>query len=330
MTMRTICALLIRGLLATGLLTVAHLAHAGHYVFGNYTNAYGSRNYELWVPSGYVAGQHIPLIVALHGCGQTPLQFAGLTRLNALADAQKVLVVYPMQSPLANPSGCWNWFRSSNQLRGAGEPSLIKGIVDRVKASYSVNNARVYVGGLSAGGFMTSIMMACYSDVFAAAMVASAGMYKAATNPGEAALVGVSGSPHDPDTRGLHAWNCSGSPSPRPTPVIVFHGEDDTVVAPVNAQQAIAQFAQTNDFTDDRADNNTVRATATSVTGGIAPGGLSYTRRDYVYGRILLQYYTVAGMGHAWSGGNPAFFGAEPDGPDETSIMWSFFTQHTR
>lgn len=307
------------------------LCHAGSYVYDNEIVLLGGRNHQLWIPTGYRPGEPVPLIVALHGCTQTPLEFAGLTRLSQLADTEKFIVVYPKQSLLANLLSCWNWMYSTNQVRGEGEPAFIMDIVAHVRASYSVDASRIYVVGASAGGVMTSILMSCYSDVFAAAMVASGGMYKAADNTVDSLFVGSSGSRHSPQARGRDAWECSGSVARRPVPVLVFHGSEDNVAAPVNGEQALAQFIQTNDFGDDATDNDSVRNMPTSTSAGIAPGGLRYTVRDYVYnGKHLLQHYLVEGMGHAWSGGDGEFSFAEPDGPDATAIMWAFLQQHTR
>ena len=311
--------------------TVPALCHAGNYVSDPQKVGAGGRKHQLWVPAGYKSGEPIPLIVALHGCNQTPAEFAGLTRLNQLADTEKLLVVYPKQRLLANPLRCWNWMRSANQTRGEGEPEAIMEIVAHVRANYSVDASRIYVVGASAGGVMASILMSCYSDVFAAAVVAGGGMYKAADNASDARIAAANGSHHSPQARGRDAWECSGSVSGRPVPVLVFHGSEDKVAAPVNSEQVVAQFLQTNDLGDDATDNGSVRNLATSTSAAVAPGGLRYTVRDYVYnGELLLQYYFVEGMGHAWPGGDPKFSFAEPKGPDATTLMWQFLKQHKR
>jgi len=320
-------------LLGTGLagVTALQLCHAGSYVHDHRIVLVGGRDHQLWVPSGYTPGEPVPLIVALHGCTQTPLEFAGLTRLNQLADAEKFLVIYPRQALLANLVGCWNWMFSTNQVRGQGEPAFIMDIVAQVRAAYSVDASRIYVAGASAGGAMASILMACYSDVFAAAAVAGGGMYKAADNPIDALSVAANGSRHSPQAQGRDAWECSGSVAPRAVPVLILHGSADNVANPVNGEQALAQFLQTNDFGDDGIDNDSVRNSPTSTSAGIAAGGLRYTVRDYVYnGNHLLEHYLVEGMGHAWPGGDPAFAFAEPNGPDATAIIWAFFEQHRR
>ncbi|ATB28859.1 extracellular catalytic domain type 1 short-chain-length polyhydroxyalkanoate depolymerase [Melittangium boletus] len=305
-------------------------AHAGSWVHGSYTNLWGSRGFQLWVPSGYQPGQALPLVVGLHGCLQNPDQFAGLTRLNQKADAEKFLVLYPNQATTSNATQCWNFMLATNQERGLGEPSIIVGMVNLVKSHYAVDSRRVYVGGVSAGAVMTSILLACYSDVFTAGMVGAGAMYKAATTASGSAYAMSFGSIYDPDDRGRDAWACSGKPR-RSVPVLVVHGTDDSVVNPINGEQTVRQFLQTNDYGDDGVDNDSVPYAATHVWSGAVPGGRAYTVKDYVYGgRLLVQQYELHGMDHAWPGGDDSYLFADPSGPDGTSIMWDFFKQHSR
>jgi len=90
------------------------------FLAGSYGNQAGSRAYKLYVPSSY-HGQALPLVVMLHGCTQSPDDFAAGTRMNLLAEEHTCLVAYPAQTSSANPSKCWNWFKAEDQRRDGGD-----------------------------------------------------------------------------------------------------------------------------------------------------------------------------------------------------------------
>jgi hypothetical protein len=104
------------------------------FIEGTYSNPAGSRAYKLFIPSRY-QGQPLPLVVMLHGCTQSPDDFAGGTRMNLIAEEQTCFVAYPAQRSEANQAKCWNWFRTADQQRGRGEPSLIAGITRKTCAT---------------------------------------------------------------------------------------------------------------------------------------------------------------------------------------------------
>lgn len=317
--------------LALGMVQVIHGADPGTFTSGTFSNSSGSRPYKLYIPTGYVSGQATPLVVALHGCTQDPDNFAAGTRFNTLANQYNFIVLYPQQTSSNNSLSCWNWFDPTHQARGQGEPGIIAGMVNMVKSNYTVDNNRVYVTGMSAGGAMSAIMGACYPDVFAAIGVHSGLEYKAATSSSNASSAQLNGGP-DPNTTGQQAYQCAGSAA-RVLPVIVFQGDQDWTVRPVNASQIISSFAQADDYADDGANNNTITDAVSSTQNGQVNGGYSYTITTTNYnGQPLLQKYLVAGMAHAWSGGSttsPATY-TDAKGPDASTIMWNFFAAHPK
>ncbi|MDQ7287764.1 PHB depolymerase family esterase [Stenotrophomonas sp. Sm2128] len=182
---------------------------AGHWDIGLYGNLFGAREYQVWVPAGYDDQQPLPLLLVLHGCVNGPNLMGEASGFNDVADTEGFIVVYPRQNVTSNPARCWNWQLPINQARDSGEASILAGIVDKVKADYSVDPRRVYVTGISAGGAMTSIMLACYSDVFAAGAIHSGGMFKGATTISGSAYALLAGSIYSPDSNGRLAWQCS-------------------------------------------------------------------------------------------------------------------------
>jgi hypothetical protein len=113
----------------------------GKFLAKFYSNETGNRAYRLYVPSRY-RGQPLPLIIMLHGCTQSPDDFATGTRMNLKAEDHNCFVAYPAQAASANASKCWNWFRPGDQERGQGEPSLIAGITRQVMSDYSIDAER--------------------------------------------------------------------------------------------------------------------------------------------------------------------------------------------
>lgn len=280
----------------------------GQFVQGGYCNAAGSRAYKLFIPSGY-QGQPLPLVVMLHGCTQSPDDFAAGTRMNFIADEQASFVVYPAQSSNANHAKCWNWFRTADQQRGEGEPSLIAGITRQVMRDYSVDQKRVYVAGLSAGAAAAAIMGATYNDLYAAIGVHS-GLACGVAGDLPSALLAM---------RQGGGFNDGAILSDRPAvPTIVFHGDRDTTVHPNNGEQVLEQ---------------SIRATSTrrQVHRGQVVGGHAYTRTIHsdASGRNIFEYWSIHGAGHAWSGGSPAGSYTDPQGPDATREMLRFFLEHS-
>jgi poly(hydroxyalkanoate) depolymerase family esterase len=266
-----------------------------------FTNGAGSRSYKVYIPSGY-AGQALPLVVMLHGCTQSPDDFAAGTQMNQLAEEKNFLVAYPAQSQSANASKCWNWFNAGDQQRDRGEPALIAGITRQIVSEFAVEPGRVYVAGLSAGGAAAAIMGWAYPELYAAVGVHSGLACGAASDmPSAFAAMRQGGAPRR-------------SPAARPVPTIVFHGDRDTTVNPVNGDQVIAQSKAGSDL-------------HTTTSRGVAPGGMAYTRSVETdgSGRPVIEQWVLHGAGHAWSGGSPAGSYTEPRGPDASREMLRFF-----
>ena len=290
------------------------------FVTGSYSNQAGTRSYKLYVPSRYL-GQALPLVVMLHGCNQTPTDFAAGTCMNSVAEEYQCFVVYPAQAAAANASNCWNWFKATDQMRDKGEPSLIAGITRQIIGTFNVDARRVYAAGLSAGGAMAAVMGVTYPDLYAAIGVHSGLAYAAARDlPSAFAAMSQGASAHG---RRQHGNSLQAIPCARVVPAIVFHGDRDTTVHPRNGDQVIAQWTAIHP----------AGATGLQVDlqHGQVPNGHAYTRavhRD-ASGRNILEQWRVHGAGHAWSGGSCSGSYTDPRGPDATREMMRFFHEHT-
>ncbi|MBR1279837.1 PHB depolymerase family esterase [Bradyrhizobium sp. AUGA SZCCT0283] len=298
----------LRGVMKRAPLSTPDIVPEGaRFIEGTYSSPAGSRAYRLFIPSRY-RQQPLPLVVMLHGCTQSPDDFAAGTRMNFIAEERNCFVVYPAQPSRANQAKCWNWFRTADQQRGKGEPSLIAGITRQIMHDYSVDPKRVYVGGLSAGAAAAAIMGATYDDLYAAIGIHSGLACGAATDL-PSALVAMRQGGSDPRA-------ISGD---RPTvPTIVFHGDRDTTVHPNNGGQILEQSLGT-------------MSKQKKVHRGQVPGGHAYTRTilSDAGGRGMLEHWNIHGAGHAWSGGSPAGSYTDPRGPDATREMLRFFLEHS-
>jgi poly(hydroxyalkanoate) depolymerase family esterase len=244
----------------------------------------------------------------LHGCTQSPDDFAAGTRMNDLAEEHPFLVAYPAQNQSANPSKCWNWFNAGDQQRDQGEPSLIAGITRQIMRDYSIESGRVYIAGMSAGGAAAAIMGATYPDLYAGVGIHS-GLACGAASDMPSAFAAMRHGASPTAARSLNHAKIT-------PPVIVFHGDLDTTVNPINANHIIAQ-------------SKTKAGLRATVSRGETPGGISYTRTVQAdeSGRPVLEQWSLHGAGHAWSGGSAAGSYTEPRGPDASREMIRFFLQ---
>lgn len=297
---------------------------------GSFTEEYyGDERYLKYVPNGADGQKTVPVVTMVHGCHQSPLQFASETQMNAVAESETFIVVYPDQTAAENPEQCWNWFDHENHVRGSGETALIANITQKVMAEHVVDPHRVYVAGLSAGGAMVPDLLAAYPDVFAAGGIHSGLEYAAAETANGAYYALDYGGPN-PIERGTDAYQLMEYHDVASRiPTIVFHGTADTRVDPVNGHQAAIQAIQTNDLASDDADDGNVDTDADAVRTGSAER-FSYTAYEYHdrSGNVVVEKWMVDGMGHAWSGGSADGEYTAPGGPTASQLMWEFFTSH--
>ena len=281
------------------------LPEGARFLSLTHRGAQASRDYRLYIPARQ-PGTPMPLIVMLHGCTQSPEDFATGTGMNALAEEAGCLVAWPAQPQGANAQKCWNWFRPEDQARDRGEPALLAGIARDILRDHPADPGRVYVAGLSAGGAAAAILGAAYPDLFAAIGVHSG--------------LPVGGAKDVPSAFAAMRSGAAGEARTTAVPTIVFHGLSDATVHPANGRAVVAQALTA------RPGLRPLHASGTS------DGGRTYrqTRHEDPAGRSIAEHWEVEGAGHAWAGGHVQGSFTDAAGPDASREMLRFFLQHRR
>ncbi|WP_201859857.1 extracellular catalytic domain type 1 short-chain-length polyhydroxyalkanoate depolymerase [Microvirga soli] len=224
------------------------------------------------------------LVVVLHGCTQTAAGYDHGSGWSALADRYGFIVLYAEQQEANNPKRCFNWFQAGDTERGKGEAHSIRQMVEHTINQHNVDRSRVFVTGLSAGGAMTTTMLATYPDVFAAGAVIAGLPYRCATSVPEAFECMFQG-----QTRSAQEWgglvrNASSHRGPWPK-VSVWHGSADTTVKPMNAGEIIKQWTDVHGLKPSPSFSETVDG---------------YPRRVWTNasGDDVIEEYVITGMAH--------------------------------
>ena len=192
----------------------------------------------------YLPPQHAanpPLVVVLHGCTQTAAGYDYGAGWSTLADRYGFALLLPEQQRSNNPNGCFNWFLPDDSRRARGEALSIRQMIETFVMDKKIDRDRVFITGLSAGGAMTSVMLACYPEVFAGGAIIAGLPYGAASNV-QQAFESMFQSP----SRSAREWGDLvraaapyGGPWPR---ISVWHGTADKIVVPSNAREILKQW----------------------------------------------------------------------------------------
>ncbi len=181
------------------------------------------------------------LVVVLHGCGQTAAGYDLGAGWSTLAKRYGFALLMPEQQPANNTHGCFNWFNPEDTARDSGEARSIRQMIARMVADHKLHQRRIFVTGLSAGGAMTSVMLATYPEVFAGGAIIAGLPYGVASNMREA-LNGMFQSPSRPASElGDLVRNASHHKGPWPK-LSVWHGSADRTVNPANANEIVKQW----------------------------------------------------------------------------------------
>lgn len=224
------------------------------------------------------------LVVVLHGCGQTAAGYDLGAGWSTLARHYGFALLMPEQQRINNGNTCFNWFNPEDTVRGSGEAHSIREMIAHMVEAHRIDSRRIFITGLSAGGGMTSVMLATYPEVFAAGAIIAGLPYGIASNLREA-LDGMFHSPARP-ARELGDLVRSASDHRGPWPkVSVWHGSADRTVNPGNANEIVKQWIDLHDLPE-------VPMAETNVDG--------YPRQAWWNkdGETLVESYAITDMAH--------------------------------
>jgi poly(hydroxyalkanoate) depolymerase family esterase len=242
----------------------------------------GALRMFMFAPPGLASSS--ALVVVLHGCTQTAASYDLGAGWSTLASRHGFALLMPEQQPSNNPKTCFNWFQPQDATRDHGEALSIRQMIERATRDLGIDRSRVFVTGLSAGGAMTSVMLATYPEVFAGGAIIAGLPYGTATNVQEALESMFQGR-----VRSSAEWADlvrRASPHQGPWPkVSVWHGSVDAIVKTSNADEIIKQWTSLHGL-------SSVPTRHDSVNG--------HPRRVWcsAFGEEIIESFTVTGMGH--------------------------------
>jgi poly(hydroxyalkanoate) depolymerase family esterase len=279
------------------------------------------QTYWLYLPIAVDPQKPLPLLVMLHGCGQSAAEFAHGTRMNQHAHEQPYAVLYPEQHQGANCMRCWNWFGPETQAGGA-DADLIAQIIEHTTARHPIDSARRYLIGFSAGAAMAAVLCTTHAHLFAGCAMHSGIMARAASNLSQALQTmrhGASVEELERSVQQLQEQHANGSGI---VPRLVIQGSEDTVVHPINAQRILEQTALLAGRLP--AGRPELRAEQWFETSG-----RRYRQQDLTVGdSLLLRHILIDGLAHAWSGGEARQEYFDSSGPDATRLILQFLLAH--
>jgi poly(hydroxyalkanoate) depolymerase family esterase len=235
-----------------------------------------------YLPDGLPANR--PLVVALHGCTQLAAGYGTNAGWVELAQRFRFAVLLPEQQQANNSSRCFNWFQLNDISRGQGEAESIAQMVRRMLADTAADPARVSVTGLSAGGAMTSVMLATYPELFTAGGIVAGLPYRCATTMIEAFSCMNPGKDLTPAQWGDRVRAASSYTGPRPS-VSIWHGTSDFTVATANQRELVDQWTN-------------VHGIAQTPSGTDTVAGYPHAAYRNPSGRTVVETYSITGMGH--------------------------------
>jgi poly(hydroxyalkanoate) depolymerase family esterase len=269
-----------------------------------------------------------PLLLLLHGCKQSPEIILEGTRLDEVAVANDFFVIAPEETIFENIDHCWNWFLPYEQTRQPlNQMGQMIAAIQTMVLSGKVDQEKVYLAGMSAGGVMGHNLASCYPDVFKGVALSAGLAYKIAEDPYEASTVLDSHHFKSPNYLGKAAWACGVQGGKRRlSKMVLIHGENDTRVDPFHSQLISQVNEVTLDYVDDGKKNSSAEFSQNVVRRDLTDGyGVTITEKHYKNVNFTERMIMVKGMAHAWGGGKPVSENFDPKAPSTNDFILNFF-----
>ncbi len=249
----------------------------------------GGLQMYMYVPASLPADP--PVVVALHGCTQSATIYYDDSGWAAEADAYGFIVVFPQQTAANNAEDCFDWWTPSADSRGEGEAESIYQMTEYAISTYSANAAKVYITGLSAGGAMTSDMLADYPDVYAGGAIIGGIPVGCATSLTQADTCMAGPVSNSPSTWASYVTGADpGYTGPYPR-VAIWYGTDDTVVNPANATESMDQWTSVWGLSQTPSSTSTIAGDSSANNDDVSDYGGTAAAPD-------VQLNAVQGVGH--------------------------------
>ncbi len=224
------------------------------------------------------------LVVVLHGCGQTASGYDLGAGWSTLAKHYGFALLLPQQQSANNANGCFNWFNKDDTARGHGEALSIRQMIARMVRDHDIDPRRIFVTGLSAGGAMSSVMLATYPEVFAAGAIIAGLPFGVAASVREALAAMRGFGQRSASELGDLVRGASRHRGHFPR-ISVWHGSADRTVHPNNAGEIVKQWLDVHQLPE--------APMAETVVDG-------HPRQVWwnADGDTIVESYTIADMAH--------------------------------
>ncbi|MDQ2648633.1 MAG: prolyl oligopeptidase family serine peptidase [Actinomycetota bacterium] len=318
-----VAAVLGMGQVAASAQTAEPAADPGELTSGTVTSNGLAFPFLLYTPATYQPDRPMPLLVVAHGCQTTAQQEMEITRYSALAEREGIVVVYPevdeVSTQLPGPlRHCWGFLDPTSYFRGNAHPAAIAAVTRHVMDERAIDDERVYLVGVSAGGLMTSASAGMYPELYTAVgLVVTAGFADG--------LCFTTGIGIPAEASALLAHQQMG-PRARVVPAIAIAGDADLAFPPTCTHKAVEQSLRTNNLVLSGTQTAPLALLPHAERQEQVPDGLASTVSTYLDpdGCVVAEKWIIHGMAHTWPGG--AEYGGYTDtrAPDGAELTWRF------